>query len=231
MRRKHKSLATERIYVFWLRRFMTALFQMPAEMKSEQKIEQFLTELALKDVAASTQNQAFNAILFFYRDVMKVELNGIDALRATRPDRIRHAEALSVRSPFEGTYLQCYPDERDGLSHNLRFFGRSSLGMESNFSGRGFRLSIGDGDHKSDLLCWCDDIEPIAIVGLAFDRNEIGFDGSDCENIKLRIPNDAQYVYSLTLFQLLLKNPISKHSFGNNFRTAITRLRHWRRYF
>jgi integrase len=70
---------------------MPALFQMPSHLSSEQKMERFLTELALKDVSASTQNQAFNAILFFYRDVLGVQLKNVDALRATRPDRIRIA--------------------------------------------------------------------------------------------------------------------------------------------
>lgn len=91
MRRQHKSLATERTYVHWLSRYMPALYQMPRQLASEQKMERFLTELALRDVSASTQNQAFNAILFFYRDVLNVQLENIDALRATRPDRIRQA--------------------------------------------------------------------------------------------------------------------------------------------
>lgn len=91
MRRQHKALATERTYVFWLRQFIRALFQMPQSLSSEQKIERFLTELALRDVSASTQNQAFNAILFFYRDVLRVQLKNINSLRATRPDRVRIA--------------------------------------------------------------------------------------------------------------------------------------------
>ncbi|WP_343123224.1 phage integrase N-terminal SAM-like domain-containing protein [Pedosphaera parvula] len=36
-------------------------------MRSELKLERFLTALAQNHVFASTQNQAFNAILFFYR--------------------------------------------------------------------------------------------------------------------------------------------------------------------
>jgi hypothetical protein len=35
-------------------------------MPGEHKPERFLTVLAQKDVAASAQNQAFNAIIFFY---------------------------------------------------------------------------------------------------------------------------------------------------------------------
>ena len=54
-------------------------------------MEQFLTALAKEGVASSTQNQAFNALLFFYREVRGVELKNIHTLRAKRPAHIRHA--------------------------------------------------------------------------------------------------------------------------------------------
>ena len=49
------------------------------------EIEAFLTHLAVEgNVAGSTQNQAFNAILFLYRNVLNISLEGaeIDAIRA-----------------------------------------------------------------------------------------------------------------------------------------------------
>lgn len=95
IRRQHKTLSTEQTYLHWLRHYMFALRSMPKELPSEQKMERFLTELALKkNVSASTQNQAFNAIRFFYVDVLHQSLKGIDALRATRSDRIRHAPTV-----------------------------------------------------------------------------------------------------------------------------------------
>src|SRR5688572_11246883 len=94
MRRQHKALNTEQVYLHWLGRYINALGHMPAALTSEQKMERFLTELAQRDVSAATQNQAFNAILFFYRDCLGVQLKGIDALRATRPEHQRRA--LSV---------------------------------------------------------------------------------------------------------------------------------------
>jgi len=62
IRRQHKALSTEDSYVFWLRRYMTALPQMPEGLSSEKKLEQFLTDLARhRDVSASTQNEpAYN---------------------------------------------------------------------------------------------------------------------------------------------------------------------------
>jgi hypothetical protein len=65
LRRQHKALATEATYVYWLRHYVTALDAMPAMLSSEQKLEHFLTGLARhRDLSASSQNQALNAILF-----------------------------------------------------------------------------------------------------------------------------------------------------------------------
>ncbi len=64
IRRQHKALSTEDSYIQWLRRYMKALRQMPPGLSSEKKLETFLTDLACeRDVSASTQNQAFNAIV------------------------------------------------------------------------------------------------------------------------------------------------------------------------
>ena len=86
LRRQHKALATEKTYVFWLQRYTTALRHMPPTLTSEKKLESFLTDLARRyDVSASSQNQALNAILFFYREVLGQTLGNINSLRAKRP--------------------------------------------------------------------------------------------------------------------------------------------------
>src|SRR5437899_10700162 len=86
IRRQHKALSTEDTYVFWLRRYIAALPGMPKDLTSEKRIEKYLTDLALqRDVSASTQNQAFNAILFFYREVLAQPIGNVNALRAKRP--------------------------------------------------------------------------------------------------------------------------------------------------
>ncbi len=99
LRRQHKALSTEDCYLFWLRRYMAAIRKMPAELSSEKKLEQFLTDLALKhDVSASTQNQALQAVLFFYRVVLEKPLANVNALRATRPVHERYAPNLRERT-------------------------------------------------------------------------------------------------------------------------------------
>ena len=75
MRFKHYSLRTERTYREWIRRFI--LFhgkRHPREMGAFE-VERFLSDLATtRKVAASTQNQAFNALLFLYREVLHQEV-------------------------------------------------------------------------------------------------------------------------------------------------------------
>ena len=96
LRRQHKALSTEECYVFWLRRYMAVLPTMPLGLSSEAKLERFLTELACRhNVSASTQNQAFNAILFFYREVLAELIGRVSALRAKRPVHERHAPTVT----------------------------------------------------------------------------------------------------------------------------------------
>ena len=57
---------------------------------SKPEIEAFLSHLVLKrNVAPSTQNQAFNAILFLYNHVLDTDMpNDINALRSKKPVRL-----------------------------------------------------------------------------------------------------------------------------------------------
>jgi len=92
IRLKHYSLATERAYCDWIRRYVLFHHMQSEEQLQggEAKMEAFLTHLAVEGrVSASTQNQAFNALLFLYREVLKTPLEGrVDALRAERKARL-----------------------------------------------------------------------------------------------------------------------------------------------
>ena len=83
MRFKHLSLKTEESYVGWYRRYVLWHGKKhPADMGAEE-VEAFLTYLAVeRKLAASSQNQALNALVFLYREVLKVDLKGVDAQRA-----------------------------------------------------------------------------------------------------------------------------------------------------
>jgi integron integrase len=110
LRVKHLSISTERSYCNWIRRFILYHKKKhPAEM-GRPEIEAFLTHLAVaKNVAASTQNQAFNALLFLYREVLHRELEGIDAVRAKKPVRVPTVltieEVKRVLVGLDGTIL------------------------------------------------------------------------------------------------------------------------------
>ena len=90
IRMRHYSPKTEESYVHWIKRFIFFHNKRhPAEM-GEREIAQFLSNLASElHVSASTQNQALNAILFLYRDVLRKEIGYIDGVvRAKRPHRL-----------------------------------------------------------------------------------------------------------------------------------------------
>ena len=91
IRLQHLSLSTEQSYVAWVERFSRFLMDHPSGDKPESKMEAFLTQLARQGVAAATQNQAFCALLFFYRNALQVEVGKVDALRAKVPTHLRYA--------------------------------------------------------------------------------------------------------------------------------------------
>jgi len=83
MRPKHHSLKTERNYINWVIRYIRFhKLQHPKEL-NESHVTQFSTHLASKmNVSASTQNQTFNALIFLYKNILKIELKDINAVRA-----------------------------------------------------------------------------------------------------------------------------------------------------
>jgi integron integrase len=90
IRTRHYSPRTEKSYVHWIKRLIFFHGKRhPAEM-GENEIAQFLSSLASElHVSASTQNQALNAILFLYREVLRKEIGYINGVvRAKRPHRL-----------------------------------------------------------------------------------------------------------------------------------------------
>ncbi|HTJ77704.1 MAG TPA: integron integrase [Rariglobus sp.] len=86
------ALRTEEAYRYWIGRYYDFVLCLPKALTSEQRAEAFITHLAVKeDVAASTQNQAFAALLFLYKDVKGQPLKEVNALRAKRPEYVREA--------------------------------------------------------------------------------------------------------------------------------------------
>ncbi len=69
---RHYSRNTLKTYALWSRQFQRFLKNKHPEELSSVDVKDYLTFLAVKcKVAASTQNQAFNALLFLYRHALK----------------------------------------------------------------------------------------------------------------------------------------------------------------
>jgi len=89
LRIRHYSRRTELAYVGWVQRFLETIKPKTADESSEFEVREFLSDLAVQgQVAASTQNQAFSALLFLFRDVLKRKIEFLNTERAKRPERV-----------------------------------------------------------------------------------------------------------------------------------------------
>jgi integron integrase len=89
MRVRRLSYRTEQSYITYIHRFIIFHKKRPDQVGAEE-VRAFLTHMAVdQNVAASTQNVAFNALLFLYRNVLEMEFPDIsDVVRANRPPRL-----------------------------------------------------------------------------------------------------------------------------------------------
>ena len=108
IRTRHYSRRTEKAYVAWIRRYIFFHGKRhPADMGAAE-ITRFLTSLAVDgNVAASTQNQALNALLFLYREVLGQDVPWLDDLvYAKRPHHLpvvlTREEVLAVLGEIHG---------------------------------------------------------------------------------------------------------------------------------
>lgn len=83
---RHYSPKTLKTYTHWLKQFQAFTRSKPSDALTASDVKEFLTWLAVKKgVSASTQNQAFNALLFLYRHVLQKEFGKMDGVvRAKR---------------------------------------------------------------------------------------------------------------------------------------------------
>lgn len=90
VRVRHYSIRTEQAYVAWTRRFILFHDKRHPETMGEAEVTAFLTDLAVRrNVAASTQNQALNALVFLYRHVLNQPLEELgDVVRPKRPAKL-----------------------------------------------------------------------------------------------------------------------------------------------
>lgn len=148
LRIQHYSYRTEQTYLEWIRRFLVYLESTQAgedagtsagarspgrpcaadtgrdlpekALITEQGIKDYLAWLAVqRNVSASTQNQAFNALLFMARGALKLELSGLEqGVRAKQGKKLP-----VVMSPDEANRLLGSVKGTQGLILKLMYGG------------------------------------------------------------------------------------------------------------
>lgn len=109
LRLKHYSYKTEQTYIEWVKRFKAYVGGNCPRDIVPGDVKDYMAHLAMdKKVSASTQNQAFNSILFFFRHVLERDIGDMaDNVRARRGRRLPTVfsvqEVFSIISQLEGT--------------------------------------------------------------------------------------------------------------------------------
>lgn len=108
IRTRHMALRTEQVYVQWIRRYIAYHGRRHPRDLGAPAVEAFLTHLAVeRKVSSATQNQALQAILFLYRQVLSMELPWLENVtRAARPKRLpvvlSRAEVRALLAQLDG---------------------------------------------------------------------------------------------------------------------------------
>jgi integron integrase len=89
IRLRHYSYSTEQTYLDWVQRYFKYTSARGLNFSESDSMRSFLSYLAIqRKVASSTQNQAFNAILFLLREVMGLEVGDVKSIRAKRGPKL-----------------------------------------------------------------------------------------------------------------------------------------------
>jgi len=114
IRVRHYSIRTEEAYVGWIKRFILFHNKRHPKDMGEEEVGAFLSHLAVqRNVAASTQNQALNALVFLYKAVLERPLQEIGGVvRAKKPQK-QYVFPASNRSldPRSGVERRHHIDE------------------------------------------------------------------------------------------------------------------------
>jgi integrase len=111
MRYLHYSYRTEQTYVDWAVRFVRAVREREPSGVGAPEVKAFLEELAVgAKVSASTQNQALNALVFYFREGLQRkfgELGEFERAKRSRrlPVVLTREEVRRVLGRMEGPYL------------------------------------------------------------------------------------------------------------------------------
>lgn len=109
IRKRHLAWATEKAYVGWVRRYILFNGKRHPESMGTAEVEQFLTHLAVTvNAAPGTQAIALNALIFFYREFLKIDLGHLNFQFTKRSRRVpvvfSREEANAVIGYLKGSY-------------------------------------------------------------------------------------------------------------------------------
>ncbi len=105
LRLRHRSLSTEKSYLIWLRSFKAFVNEKSPDELTGRDLQDFLSSLAVeKKVSSSTQNQALNAIVFFYRHVLDKNID--QELSAVRAKQRRHLPVVLTSREIQRIFDQ-----------------------------------------------------------------------------------------------------------------------------
>ncbi len=149
---RHYSPKTLKTYALWVKKFQVFIRNKDPQLLSSNDVKEFLTFLAVKrKVSASTQNQAFNALLFLYRHVIKKDFENLkDTPRAKRK---RYIPVVLSREEIDTIFEHLiYPYDLVAkllYGCGLRLFECVNLRV-NNFNFDACILTIHDGKGKKD---------------------------------------------------------------------------------
>ena len=142
LRYLHYSLATEKVYLYWVRFFIRWHgIRHPQDMGAPE-VEAFLSMLAnQRKVSSSTHNQALSALLFLYREVLQCELPWMDGIK--RPSSPKRIPSVLTKDEVAGVLAQM--DGETSLLARL-LYGTGMRLME------GVRLRVKDVDFDRHVI-------------------------------------------------------------------------------
>ncbi len=149
---RHYSPKTLKTYTLWVKKFQAFTRKNDPQLLSSNDVKEFLTFLAIKrKVSASTQNQAFNSLLFFYRYVIKKVFE--DLKDTPRAKRKRYIPVVLSREEIDEIFKHLvYPYDlvvKLLYGCGLRLFECVNLRV-NNFNFDACILTVHDGKGKKD---------------------------------------------------------------------------------
>jgi integron integrase len=120
IRLRHLSYATEKHYLHWIRRFIRFHCKRHPKDMGEPEIVAFLSDLAIqRDCAPGTQNQALNAIVFLFRNVLGRDLGEFKNVQWAR--RKRRAPEVMTRDEVTSILKKLQPNAQKWLVASLLY--------------------------------------------------------------------------------------------------------------